>query len=92
MVSWLILKSFLLEGMLTVVVAIAAFWLVWDDPKSATFLTEREKDILLTSLSYTAAGRTTDTQTSNELSSHWNQVKAAIFDWQVRSAHLPDQL
>ncbi|KAL2850363.1 major facilitator superfamily domain-containing protein [Aspergillus pseudodeflectus] len=74
---------FLLEGMLTVIVAIAAFWLVWDDPKTATFLTEREKDILLASLSYTAAGSTTDTQTSNEHSSHWKQVKAAIFDWQT---------
>jgi hypothetical protein len=83
MVPRLISKSFLLEGMLTVVVAIAAFWLVWDNPKTATFLTEREKDILLASLSYTAAGSTTDTQTSNEHSSHWKQVKAAIFDWQV---------
>jgi MFS family permease len=33
---------FILEGLLTVVVAIIAFWALSDNPKSATFLDERE--------------------------------------------------
>ncbi|KAL3456274.1 major facilitator superfamily domain-containing protein [Aspergillus heterothallicus] len=78
---------FLLEGMLTVIVAVAAFWLVWDDPKCATFLTDDEKEILLANLSHTAAGHTANTQSSNEHSSHWKQVKAAILDWQATAVY-----
>ena len=33
---------FILEGLLTVIVAIIAFWALSDIPKSATFLNERE--------------------------------------------------
>ncbi|KAL2829623.1 major facilitator superfamily domain-containing protein [Aspergillus pseudoustus] len=69
---------FLLEGMLTVAVAVVSFWLVWDSPKTATFLTDREKEILLASL-----GHTVNAASSNEHASHWKQVKAAIFDWQT---------
>ncbi|KAL4860981.1 hypothetical protein BDV12DRAFT_82864 [Aspergillus spectabilis] len=74
---------FILEGLLTAVVAMASFWLVWDNPKSATFLTADEKNTLLTSLHYTAAGRTANTQPSREQPSHRKQVKAALLDWQT---------
>ena len=33
---------FILEGLLTIVVAIIAFWALADNPKTATFLTEKE--------------------------------------------------
>lgn len=33
---------FILEGLLTVVVAVIAFWVINDNPKTATFLDERE--------------------------------------------------
>ncbi|KAL5334135.1 MFS general substrate transporter [Aspergillus crustosus] len=74
---------FILEGILTVIVAVTSFWLVWDDPKTATFLTEDERNTLLARLTYTAAGRTENTQAGNTTSSHWKQFKAALLDWQT---------
>lgn len=39
---------FILEGLLTVVVAFVAFWAVYDDPQSAAFLNEEEtKEVYL---------------------------------------------
>ncbi|KAL4877360.1 major facilitator superfamily domain-containing protein [Aspergillus karnatakaensis] len=74
---------FILEGLLTVIAAVASFWLIWDDPKTATFLTEYEKDALIASLHYTTAGQTPQTQSGEQKDSHWKQVKAALLDWQT---------
>lgn len=41
----------IVEGLLTVVVAIAAFWVVLDNPSRTTFLDEEEKEFLLHRLS-----------------------------------------
>lgn len=35
---------FILEGILTVVVAFTAFWFIYDSPQTARFLTKEEKD------------------------------------------------
>ncbi|KAL4931365.1 major facilitator superfamily domain-containing protein [Aspergillus undulatus] len=74
---------FILEGILTVVVAVVSFWLVWDEPASATFLSDYEKDILLQSLNYRQTERSTDPQLGSKYSFKWKHVRAAIFDWQT---------
>ncbi|KAL4790461.1 major facilitator superfamily domain-containing protein [Aspergillus venezuelensis] len=75
---------FILEGILTVIVAIASFWLVWDEPASATFLSEHEKGILLRSLNR-AQGQV-EASADPQLGKHsfkWEHVKAAVLDWQT---------
>ncbi|KAJ6624871.1 MFS general substrate transporter [Mycena sp. CBHHK59/15] len=44
--SWI----FLLEGLLTVVIAFSAFWTMIDDPSTATFLTPKERNHLIETL------------------------------------------
>ncbi|KAL4899189.1 hypothetical protein BDW74DRAFT_183932 [Aspergillus multicolor] len=74
---------FILEGLLTVVVAVASFWLVWDEPKTATFLTDKERNVLVASLSSATDGVSSNAQSTNKHSSHWKQAKAALLDWQT---------
>ncbi|KAL2801828.1 major facilitator superfamily domain-containing protein [Aspergillus granulosus] len=78
---------FLLEGILAVVVAVASFLLVWDEQKTATFLSEYEKDILLESLTHTASGRPASSHSGNEHSSHWKHVRAAVLDWKATALY-----
>lgn len=63
--------------------AVFAFFLVWDEPATATFLLDQEKAILLEALNYTQTETSTDPQLGNEHSFKWKHVAAAIFDWQV---------
>ncbi|GAA5849775.1 hypothetical protein JCM8547_000559 [Rhodosporidiobolus lusitaniae] len=66
---------FILEGLLTVVVGVAAFWLIEDFPEDAKFLTERERAHIVRRLSNDvgAAGASVD----------WKQVKKAFTSWQT---------
>ncbi|KAL4935529.1 hypothetical protein BDV06DRAFT_217365 [Aspergillus oleicola] len=75
---------FILEGILTVIVATASFWLVWDEPASATFLSDNEKDVLLRSLNYaqSQAEYSADLQLGKH-SFRWKHVKEAVLDWQT---------
>jgi hypothetical protein len=75
------IRSFILEGILTVVVAVLAYWIVQDDPSKAKFLTEREKRILYQALHENSAA----TVASAEENEHfkWKHVWAALKDWQT---------
>lgn len=68
---------------MTVVVAVFAYFLVWDEPVTATFLSDQEKAIILEALNYTPAEASTAPQLGNEHSFKWKHVAAAILDWQV---------
>ncbi|KAL4922781.1 major facilitator superfamily domain-containing protein [Aspergillus aurantiobrunneus] len=74
---------FILEGILTVIVAVASFWLVWDEPATATFLTDHEKAILLLSLTRTDQSSNSESQMGSKHSFEWTHVRAAVLDWQV---------
>ncbi|KAL4779889.1 major facilitator superfamily domain-containing protein [Aspergillus varians] len=74
---------FILEGILTVLVALASFWLVWDEPATATFLSDHEKCILLERLNYAQAGPSINPQLGSKHSFKWKHVRAAIMDWQT---------
>ncbi|KAF8716521.1 MFS general substrate transporter, partial [Rhizoctonia solani] len=63
---------FILEGILTVIVAIAAYWLVPNWPERAAFLTEREKARLIARLKHDSAG------VSEQFK--WKYVREALTD------------
>jgi hypothetical protein len=77
------LNSFILEGILTVVVAVLSYMFVWDEPQSATFLSEHEKAVLLELLNDTGTTVSANPQLGHSHSFEWRHVKAAILDWQV---------
>jgi hypothetical protein len=68
---------------LTVVVAVFSFFLVWDEPATATFLSEYEKRVLLDALNYTQIETSTAPQLGNEHSFKWKYAVDALLDWQV---------
>lgn len=65
------------------VVAILSYFLVWDEPQSATFLSEQEKAVLLELLNDTGAQDAGEPQLGHSHSFKWQHVKAAVLDWQV---------
>ncbi|OGE50220.1 hypothetical protein PENARI_c018G00842 [Penicillium arizonense] len=74
---------FILEGLLTVVVAVFSFFLVWDEPATAAFLSEHEKRILLDALNYTQTETSTAPQLGNKHSFKWKHFVDALLDWQT---------
>ncbi|KAJ5390513.1 uncharacterized protein N7496_001581 [Penicillium cataractarum] len=75
---------FILEGMLTVIVAIISFFYVWDEPATANFLTDHEKEALLDALQPTRIAQSTNPQLGHGHSFKWKQVMAALLDWQAQ--------
>lgn len=84
----LVLKqySFILEGILTVLVAALSFFLVWDEPSTATFLSEREKAAIVRMLDDSRATTTSAEQLEEKSAFDMKQIKAAFLDWQVSSS------
>jgi hypothetical protein len=78
-------RSFILEGLLTVIVAILSYFCVWDEPATASFLTEDEKEALLDALQPVRIGPSTNPQLGHGHSFKWKHVAAALVDWQVGS-------
>ena len=85
---------FILEGIATVVVAVAAFWLLYDFPETAGFLTQEERDFVVLRLRYQGQAKAKDqdvsqhdggTQALVEQSEEfsWKYVKQAFIDWQI---------
>lgn len=77
---------FILEGLATVVVALAAFFLLYDFPETATFLTEEERAFVIFRLKYQGHMDAKDEGSvrvaqSNEF--QWKYVTAAFKDWQI---------
>lgn len=75
---------FILEGLLTVIVAIMAFFTLYDFPETAGFLTEEERAFVVYRLKYqgSAQGDTGD-RVAQDDSFQWKYVKAAFLDWQI---------
>jgi hypothetical protein len=87
-VSWktdlgLTMCSFILEGILTVVAASFSYLLVWDEPATATFLTEEEKNVILKALNPIQTEVSMSPQLGSQQSAKWVHIKAALSDWQV---------
>lgn len=85
---------FILEGLATVVVAIAAFFLLFDFPDTASFLTEEERELILLRLRLQGQTKLAcDVESRSEAPAvqaaayeegfSWIYVKQAFTDWQV---------
>jgi len=73
------------EGLLTVVVAIMAYFTLYDFPETASFLTEEERAFVVHRLKYdnqnTSDPNNIRVAQADDLS--WRYVRAAFSDWQI---------
>lgn len=76
---------FILEGLLTVVVAVIAPFAIHDSPETATFLTEEERQFVLHSVRLqTSAGRDVGhVVEEEEIKFRPRYVIDALLDWQI---------
>lgn len=65
-----------MEGILTMIVGIASFWMMHDWPDEARFLTPLERELVLTRLKK-------DQVVSGEAKLNRGIVKAAFLDWKM---------
>ncbi|CAH0057085.1 unnamed protein product [Clonostachys solani] len=78
---------FILEGIVTVLVAFASFFLLYDFPETASFLTEEERQFVIYRLKY--QGQTTTqsdegtVQVAQAEDFQWRYVWQAFRDWQI---------
>lgn len=73
---------FILEGILTVVVAIFAYFLIYDFPETAPFLTEREREFVIHRLKYQGSSAGAKKVAQHE-GFDWKYVRDAFTDWQI---------
>ncbi|KPM46484.1 hypothetical protein AK830_g226 [Neonectria ditissima] len=77
---------FILEGIVTVIVAVLAFFVLHDFPETATFLTEEERAFVVYRLKYQAQGRgrgREEVQVAEADEFKWKYVWSAFRDWQI---------
>ncbi|GAB0137837.1 hypothetical protein EsDP_00006090 [Epichloe bromicola] len=80
---------FILEGIVTVLVALAAFFLIHDFPETAKFLTEEERAFVVHRLKYQGQAETGDAegqgtaQVEQAEEFEWKYVWQAFKDWQI---------
>ncbi|KAJ4352809.1 hypothetical protein N0V95_003917 [Ascochyta clinopodiicola] len=76
---------FILEGILTVIVAVLAYFTLYDFPETASFLTEEERAFVVYRLKYQGALNETanGVRVAEDDSFQWKFVKSAFLDWQV---------
>jgi MFS family permease len=72
---------FILEGIVTVLVAFFAFWALYDFPETASFLTEEEREFVIHRLRY--QGQVDDGQVAQAEEFEWSYVWQAFGDWQI---------
>ena len=73
---------FILEGILTVVVGIASFFLLYDFPETATFLTPEEREWVVYRLKYQGS-KDSGRLIAEEEGFRWKYVLDALGDWQL---------
>ena len=75
---------FILEGILTVLVAISAYFILFDFPETASFLTPEERAFVVHRLKYQGqANGHTGPQVAQDDQFKWKYVKSAFLDWQI---------
>lgn len=68
---------FILEGIATVLVAVFAFFAIYDFPETASFLTEEEREYVVHRLKYDG------TNVAMDNGFQWKYVRQAFCDWQI---------
>lgn len=77
--------SFILEGLLTVLVASGAYFTVYDFPETASFLTPEERAFVAYRLKYDGQDAATheSLRVAQNEERDWKTVRAAFCDWQI---------
>jgi MFS family permease len=73
---------FILEGILTVIVAVIAFFVLYDFPETASFLTPEERAFVVYRLKYQGQQEGED-KVAQADHFEWKFVKDAFLDWQI---------
>lgn len=73
---------FILEGLLTVLVALVAPFAIHDSPETATFLTEKERQFVIHSLRVQNSSDSHEMVTKDD-KFQWRYVWDAFSDWQI---------
>lgn len=73
---------FILEGILTVIVALLAFFTLYDFPETAQFLTEPERAWVVNRLRYQGSNDTSH-KVAESQNFKWKYVREAFTDWQI---------
>ena len=73
---------FILEGILTVLVALVAFFTIYDFPETAKFLTKEEKEWVIHRLRYQGSQESGKLVAESE-GFKWKYVREAFTDWQI---------
>ena len=73
---------FILEGILTVVTASVSFFLIYDSPETATFLSKEERAWLMHRLKYQGS-KDSGYMVAESDKFQWRYVKDAFSDWQI---------
>lgn len=73
---------FILEGLLTVVVAVGAYFFLEDFPETASFLTPREREFVIHRLKYQGSSSSGRRVAQTE-EFKWKYIKEVFTDWQV---------
>ena len=77
---------FIIEGAVTVAVAVLSFFLIQDFPDKAKFLTPEEKAWAIERVKYASSGRRAGETGKVEETAEafkWKYVRAGLLDWQV---------
>lgn len=72
---------FILEGLATIVVAVGAYFVIYDFPDTASFLTEEERAWVIHRLRY--QGSDGQRRVAEDEEFKWKYVKDALTDWQI---------
>ncbi|CEJ90732.1 Putative Major facilitator superfamily transporter [[Torrubiella] hemipterigena] len=78
---------FILEGIVTVVVAVISFFLLYDFPETASFLTEEERAFVVYRLKYqgdvNARDESHEATVAEAEKFEWKYLRQAFSDWQI---------
>lgn len=75
-----------MEGLLTVIVAVVAYFVLYDFPETAGFLTEEERAFVVYRLKYQDFKQEADNNSprvAQDDTFQWKFVKSAFLDWQI---------
>ena len=73
---------FILEGLLTVLVALIAPFAIYDSPETASFLTDKERQFVIHSLRIQNSADSHEMDTKDD-KFQWRYVYDAFTDWQI---------
>lgn len=73
---------FILEGILTIIIACSSFFLIYDSPEKAVFLSKEERAWLLHRLKYQGS-KDSGHMVAETNEFRWKYVKDAFSDWQI---------